>query len=115
MNDAYRAYKDKQKKANRIKKNKTSSPLLNFFMLISSAVFIIYCIYSIIDTNVEIAEKKNELNELNDKILLLELENEEYESILYEDDDRKYKEFIAIENLGYAYPNERRFYDTTRN
>lgn len=32
-----------------------------------------------------------------------------------EDDERTYMERIAMEKLGYAYPDERRFYDTTRN
>ena len=44
----------------------------------------------------------------------LTAENASYASILGEDDERAYMERIAIELYGYAYPSERRFYDTTR-
>ena len=60
-------------------------------------------------------EKKKKLSQLEEKAAQLEAENDEYASILAEDDERAYMEKIAIEVLGFAYPNERRFYDTTRN
>ena len=62
----------------------------------------------------EYNEKEAELEELKLIAEQLEAENAEYESILSEEDERTYMERIAIEKLGYAYPDERRFYDTTR-
>ncbi len=42
-------------------------------------------------------------------------ENEEYQRLFDDDDINAYKEKLAIENMNYAYPNEIRFYDTSRN
>jgi len=81
-------------------------------------VFIILigaCVISIIGDKVELNEKQQELEALKAQAETLEAENASYESILNEDDERTYMERIAMEKLGYAYPDERRFYDTTRN
>ncbi|MCC8042072.1 MAG: hypothetical protein LIO69_00860 [Oscillospiraceae bacterium] len=69
---------------------------------------------SVISDRIEYNERKQELEELEEQALALEAENATYESILNEEDERTYMERIAIEELGYAYPDERRFYDTTR-
>ena len=42
-------------------------------------------------------------------------ENVELEKFIDSDDLKGYMEMAAIEDLNYAYPNERRFYDTSRN
>ena len=42
-------------------------------------------------------------------------QNEEYQRLFNADDINSYKEKLAIENMNYAYPNEIRFYDTSRN
>ena len=75
--------------------------------IIAVPVFIVLigaCVVSIIGDKVELTQAE-----------ALEAENASYESILNEDDERTYMERIAMEKLGYAYPDERRFYDTTRN
>ena len=79
------------------------------------AVLIGACVVSIIGDKVELSEKQQELEVLKAQAEALEAENASYESILNEDDERTYMERIAMEKLGYAYPDERRFYDTTRN
>lgn len=112
MNEAFNAYKEKNKKLKR--KNKRG-PIITSLVTLSSIAFVIYCICSFVLTQAGIADKKTELAILNEKAFTLEEENDEYQRILAEEDERAYMERIAIDTLGYAYPNERRFYDTTRN
>lgn len=113
------------RKAEKIKKNakamrkkqlrrngKQTSPLMRLVITVTSFVFVMYCVTSIIMTQAEIAEKKQELDVLAEKAEKLEEENEEYLSILSEEDERAFMERYAVDVLGYAYPNERRFYDT---
>lgn len=117
MNEAeiLNAQKNKKSGARSVRIKKNSHPLLNLFVTISSLAFVLYCLSSIVLTQAEIAEKKQELAVLEDKAQRLEAENDEYQSILSEEDEREFMERYAIEVLGYAYPNERRFYDTTGN
>lgn len=77
-------------------------------------VVIIACIVSIISNKVELDAKQAELAELRAQAEVLEAENATYENILYEKDERAYMELIATEKLGYAYPDERRYYDTVQ-
>lgn len=112
MNEAFNSYKEKNKKLKR--KNKRG-PVISSLVTLASIAFIIYCVCSYVLTQVGIADKKNELTLLNEKAFALEEENDEYQRILAEEDERTYMERIAIDTLGYAYPNERRFYDTARN
>lgn len=118
MNEAYsvkaRKNKQAQKQLSSLKKKK-SNPLLSFIGKISGLAFVLYCIGSIISTQYQIAEKQKELDRLEAKAKELETVNDEYQSILNEEDEQKYMERIAMEVLGYAYPTERRFYDTARN
>ena len=98
-----------------LKPRKNNHPLLKLFGTISGFAFVLYCISSIVLTQAEIADKKQELAVLAEKAERLEAENDEYQSILSEEDERAFMERYAIDVLGYAYPNERRFYDTTGN
>ena len=115
MNEADRLKAKKLRRSDmkRLKKqNENSHPLFKFFVTVSGSVFVLYCICSIVLTQAEIAEKKQELAVLYEKAQKLENENDEYQSILSEEDEREFMERYATEVLGYAYPNERRFYDT---
>lgn len=103
-----RAMRKKQLRRN----SKQTSPLMRLVITVTSFVFVMYCVTSIIITQAEIAEKKQELDVLAEKAEKLEEENEEYLSILSEEDERAFMERYAVDVLGYAYPNERRFYDT---
>lgn len=102
------------KKAYRKKQRKNSA----VFSVVGIPVMIVLigaCVISIISDKVELNEKQQELEVLKAQAEELEAENASYESILSEEDERTYMERIAMEKLGYAYPDERRFYDTTRN
>ena len=107
--------KNNKKSGYTLNKKKQSSPFMRFIITITAMVFVIACIAEIIGTQAEISEKKQELDALVKEAELLEDANDEYQSILSEDDERAFMERYAIEVLGYAYPNERRFYDTTGN
>lgn len=116
MNEAEIRKAKKNKKADYVlKKKKQGSPLMKFVVTVTGFVFVVYCVSSIVLTQAEIAEKRQELDVLVEKAEKLEDENEEYQSILSEEDERAFMERYAVEVLGYAYPNERRFYDTTGN
>ncbi len=56
-----------------------------------------------------------ELKILQEKTQEVEAENVELQRILEDDDINAYMEKVAIEEMNYAYPNERRYYDTSRN
>lgn len=96
-------------------KKKKRSPLAKFGITVTAMVFVVACVFEIISTQAEIAEKELELAALVKEAEELEDRNDEYLSILSEDDERVFMERYAVEMLGYAYPNERRFYDTTGN
>ena len=118
MNEAYSAKKRKDKKALKelsSSKKKKSNPLLNLIVRISGLAFVVYCVSSVVATQYEISENQKQIDKLNSKAEELMAQNEQYQSILSEEDEQKYMERIAIEVLGYAYPTERRFYDTARN
>lgn len=96
------------------KKYRQNHALLKFVGTMVSLLLIAACGASIFSDMLEYNEKQAELEELKLRAEQLEAENAEYESILNEEDERTYMERLAIEKLGYAYPDERRFYDTTR-
>lgn len=77
--------------------------------------FVIYGLISIISVQVTISENRDELASLQKKADELEEKNGEYERLLSVADEKEYMEQLAIEKLGYAYPNEIRFYDVSRN
>lgn len=97
-------------KNNTAKKN----PLKTAGILII-VVSVIACFISIISTQASLAEKRKELQQLEIQTKEIRSENEEYERLFGEKDINNYKEKLAIENMNYAYPNEIRFYDTSRN
>lgn len=96
------------------KKQRRSRSIIGYLSLPLLAVMFIACLISILGDKVELNEKQEELELLQKKAAALEAENASYESILNEEDERTYMERIATEKLGYAYPDERRFYDRAR-
>lgn len=116
MGKTYKAYvKQKEKQVKSENRKKNGGPFMKGLASLAGAAVLVYSVCSFVATQADIAEKKKKLEQLEEKAALLEAENDEYASILAEDDERAYMEKIAIEVLGFAYPNERRFYDTTRN
>lgn len=73
------------------------------------------CTILIISIQSNIAEKNTELQELKAQIMEYEAKNEDLSRILESGDSDRYMEKLAREDYGYAYPDEFRFYDTSRN
>lgn len=78
-------------------------------------ILIAACIISFVSTQATLNEKRQEQAELEAAIEQARDEYLELEKFVDTDDLDGYMEKAAIEELGYAYPNERRFYDTSRN
>jgi cell division protein FtsL len=82
---------------------------------IAGGIFCLVCIVSIVSTQATIVEKQKELTELQSREENLIEQNGEYKRILNEDDTNSYMLSLAIGSMGYAFPDEIRFYDTSRN
>ena len=89
--------------------------LFNGLLVKLAAVAVaIGCTVIIVSTNRDCSDKETELSEIQTKIDTLEAKNSELQRDLNSDDRSGYIEKIAMEQHGYAYPEERRFYDTSR-
>ena len=99
-----------------LKKNaENKKPMaLGGFIKIAFAAFVIYAVVNIVSVQVTLADKREQLAALEEKKAQIELQNEEYERLLSIENESDYMEQYAIEELDYAYPNEIRFYDTSR-
>ncbi len=82
---------------------------------LAALILLIACIISFVSTQATLNQKRQELSELESAIEQAQDENMELEKFINSDDLKGYMEKAAIEDLNYAYPNERRFYDTSRN
>lgn len=89
--------------------------LFSFISKFITIAAVIGCFASIIITQSNRAEMQKELNSINKKAEEIEAENVELQRILEDDDMDAYMEKLAIEKMNYAYPDERRYYDTSRN
>ena len=83
------------------------------FRLVALAV-IVGCSFLIFTTNRDCAEKQKEPTGIQNKIDAYQADNADLQNVLDSDDLSAYMERIAIEERGYAYPDERRFYDVSR-
>lgn len=81
--------------------------------LVAIAVFI-SCSVLLITTEKDCREKEEEIAVIQTKLDAYQTENAELQRVLDSDDKAAYMEKIALEERDYAYPDERRFYDTTR-
>ena len=84
----------------------------NLLRLVTVAVFI-GCGLLIYTTYRDCRAKEQEVAELQEKIDAYNEENTELQMVLDSDDMSEYMERVALER-GYAYSDERRFYDTSR-
>ena len=99
------------------KKEKTAGKSrrgLRIVLDIAMVLFIIFCTVSIVTMQNSIVEKKKRLADLQEEIDTLQAQNDELEALIESDDIGRYMEKLALENNGYAYPDERRYYDTSR-
>ena len=90
------------------KKNKRS--LGKPVAMLAGICLVIYTIVIVVSQRVEIANAQQEMDEMDAQITEAKQANDEYTRILSSEDEAEHMRRIAIERLGYAYPNERRFY-----
>jgi len=94
-----------------VKINK-KSPYLKYFVLCAVVlVFAIYSLVTLVSLYSQIGDKKGELKEINNKIAIQEIKNEDMNS-LYNSSDEEFAEYIeqiAREDLDYIRPGERVF------
>lgn len=86
------------------------SRFVRVLTVVAVAVLLVYSLATIISQQAQIAQLKKESGVIEKKITAAKQLNDEYTRLLSSDDEAEYMEKIAIEKLGYAYPNERRFY-----
>ncbi len=82
---------------------------------IASIALIICCTAISVSTEYDRMQKEEELLAIQEKIKDYENENAELQQTLEGGDMTAYIEKIAREDFNYAYPDEQRFYDTSRN
>lgn len=102
--------KKKEKKQNNGKKGLFN----NLLFRLAAAAVIIGCAVLFITTETDCSDKEAELAAIQAQIDAYNMENAELQRTLDSDDLSAYMERIALEERGYAYPDERRFYDTSR-
>ncbi len=90
--------------------------VFRLMMRIAGVLFMLFCVVSIISAQNGIVEKQQELAKIEEEIEIMKMENEELMDIIESDDIGRYMEKLAVENgsYSYAYPDERRYYDTSR-
>lgn len=98
-----------------VRKKVKKNILLNIGFTLAFLIFVVACIAYIVSTQSGIAEKEAELAQLNERVEQAQDLNGEYRQILNGDGYSEYIEKIAIDEFGYAYPGEIRFYDMNRN
>lgn len=104
--------KEKPVKANN---NNTKKGLFNWGLVkITATAMIIVCTVLLITTEQDCKQKERELTKIQSKIDEFNIKNEDLKRTLDSDDLSAYMEKIALEERGYAYSDERRFYDTSR-
>lgn len=101
--------KPKEIKKDFVKKKK-KKPVGKFIIMFAAVCFTFYVMITVITQRIAIAEKKQEMEELDAQITEAKQIQDEYARILSGKDEEETMRRIAIERLGYAYPNERRFY-----
>ncbi len=80
------------------------------------AALVLFCVFRIVGTQNTIEERKLKKIALQEEIDVVTAENEELAEITQSEDISRYMEKLAVENgsYSYAYPDERRYYDTSR-
>lgn len=95
--------------------NNLKKGLFNWGLVkVTATAMIVVCTVLLITTEQDCKKKERELTRIQSKIDEYDLKNEDLKRTLESDDLSAYMEKIALEERGYAYPDERRFYDTSR-
>ena len=94
------------------KQKKTSKSRL---LKIAVCLFVVYIAYSIVVQQLEIRDRTITLEAVQQQCQQQIEENKEVERLLAMSADKDYIERIARERLGYAYPDEKVYIDSSKN
>ena len=93
---------------------KKKRKLARRLFVIIAVCFSVYMGITIIYDKAEIARLRPETSEISKQIDEEKAQNDEYSRML-DSGEKEYMKKIAIDKLGYAYPEERRFYIVNQN
>lgn len=93
---------------------KKKRKLARRLFVIIAVCFSVYMGITIIYDKAEIARLRSETTEISKQIDEEKAQNDEYSRML-DSGEKEYMKKIAIDKLGYAYPEERRFYIVNQN
>ena len=96
------------------KKRKAKKALSLKLKNLAILFFLTYAIVVLISQQNSISEKKKQNQAIKQQLEMAQQENDEFYRLLSMSDNDEFMERIAIEKLGYAYPNEIRVFDTSR-
>ncbi len=98
-------------KAKKLKQNKKTSPIVKLVILAVCA----FSVASTIKIQLNVSEKEQELDLLNQQIVEQTLKNKEILKLVESTDDNGYMERMARGRWGYVYPQERVYVDISGN
>ncbi len=96
---------------NRRKKGKDNKKLLSFIISIGVIVFAFYAVVTLVNQQLKIAEKKEELESLKNEIMIQEVKNDDLNNVynLEDSENDAYIERVAREEFDYSKQGERVF------
>ena len=83
-----------------------------FFIYILAALLVVYFAWMFISQQIEIKERTDEINALQEEIDNVKKESERLKEEIVNAESRETIESIAREELGLIYPDERKFVDS---
>lgn len=95
-------------------RKKRKIKLAKKIFVVVALCFSVYMAITIIYDKAEIAKLRSETSEISRQIDEEKAQNDEYSRML-DSGEKEYMKKIAIDKLGYAYPEERRFYIVNQN
>lgn len=93
------------------KKPNEKKRLLKVFLSIGLIVFAFYAVFTLVNQQVEISDKREQLEQLQEDIVVQEIRNDELKQVYELDDDENnaYIERVAREEFDYSKQGERVF------
>ena len=102
-------------KTKKLKIKKQKKPFVSKLKNVAIICLMCYAVIVLVSQQIVLSEKKEQINNLKNKVEISQQENDEYQRLLNMSDTDEYIKRIAIEKFGYAYPDEVRVYDTSKN
>ena len=92
-------------------KKKKTNPIVKICL----TAFTFYIVICLVDSQIDISKKRDELESINEKIAIQKVDNKKLERIINSEEDDEYIEKLARDKLGFAYPDEKIYIDISGN